>query len=113
MPMRSRWPVLFALALALCALPGVEAYAASACAPCCAEQGKPAPGSDCGISESPCCELAPAAPIAPFERATRQLATPALASAPVVLAPASAWASASLTARALAAPAPPERLSVV
>ena len=113
MPMRSRWPVLFALALALCALPGVQAFAASACAPCCAEQGSPASPSDCALSESPCCDLAPAVPIAPFERATPQPATPAAMSAPLVLAPAPAQPPAPLFARALAATSPPERLSVV
>jgi hypothetical protein len=111
--MRSRWPVLIALALVLCALPSVQAFAAAACAPCCAEQGAPASGSDCGLSDSACCDLAPVAPIAAVEHAMPQLAAPAAISAPLVLAPAPAQPFFSLCARALAATSPPGPLSMV
>src|SRR5687768_2907846 len=57
MPMR-RTPALLALVLALCALPGVRAFASASCAPCCPESAMPA---DCSMKEASCCEVAPAA----------------------------------------------------
>jgi len=57
--MRSRIPALIALALLLCALPGVRAFASAPCMPCCAEG---AAASDCSMREAPCCEVAPAVP---------------------------------------------------
>ena len=113
MAMRSRLPVLLALALVLCALPAVQAFAAAACAPCCAETGSPAPDSDCRLSESACCDLAPAAPVAPLERANPQPVPPAVASVPLALVPEPASARVPVKTRSLIATAPPARLSVV
>jgi hypothetical protein len=112
MPMRSRLPVLVALALALCALPSLHAFAAARCTPCCAEMAESA-DSGCGLNESDCCEVTPAAPVAPVEQVNPQLASPALTTAPIAFTPAPALLPVRLHARALAAPASPARLSVV
>jgi hypothetical protein len=110
--MRSRLPVLVAMALALCALPSLHAFAAARCTPCCAEMAGSA-DSGCGLNEADCCEVMPAAPVAPIEQSNPQLASPALAIAPLALAPAPASVPLRLLARASASPAPPARLSVV
>ena len=115
MPMRSRLPLLVALALALCALPSLHAWAVASCTPCCAEMAGSAPdsGSPCGLDDADCCKVMPAPPVSPVEPVMPPLAAPALASAPIALAPAPALLLARPPTRALASPAPPARLSVV
>jgi hypothetical protein len=112
MPMRSRLPVFVALALALWALPSLHAFAAAACTPCCAEMSESA-DSGCGLNEADCCEVMPAAPVAPVEQVNPQLASPALAAAPIAFLPAPASIPVRPHDRVLAPPASPARLSVV
>jgi|RhiMethySRZTD1v2_1073278.scaffolds.fasta_scaffold1634486_2 hypothetical protein len=112
MPMRSRLPVFVALALALWALPSLHAFAAATCTPCCAQMsGAADPG--CGLNASDCCELLPAAPVAPVEPVNPQLASPALAAAPIAFLSAPASIPVRPHDRVLAPPASPARLSVV
>jgi hypothetical protein len=112
MPMRSRIPALLALTLALCALPGVHAFAAAWCAPCCDEaQSQPQP---CAVTASDCCALSPAAPASvPAEHTTAQPPAPALVTAPHGFAPTHAAGLAPSFARQIAAASAPARLSVV
>src|SRR5258705_2465238 len=81
MAMRSRIPALVALALALCALPGVRAFANAICSPCCAEHAQSGPGPACAPQDSVCCDLVPGAPAAPADHANQPPA-PAIVSAP-------------------------------
>jgi hypothetical protein len=110
--MKSRIPALLVVALALCALPEVRAFASAVCATCCSDAGSEAQGPACAMHESGCCELAPATPAALVEHTNAQPPAPALASAHV-LAPVS-WAPlAPLVTRELALASSPLRLSVV
>ncbi|HKA14550.1 MAG TPA: hypothetical protein VKH41_06000 [Myxococcota bacterium] len=108
--MRSRIPALLALALALCALPGVRAFASAPCAPCCAEYSAPAP--DCAMDEAPCCEIAPAAPAAIADHARAEIQAPAVVDSLRVAEPALAPVPAP-PAKGAPAYSSPLRLSVV
>jgi hypothetical protein len=111
MPMRSRTPVLLALVLALCALPGVRAFASAM--PCCAESGETAPGPDCAAQDSDCCQLVPAAPAAPAEQVKAQPAAPAIVSALHGITPVPAALLALQPTSQIAAAISASRLSVV
>jgi hypothetical protein len=113
MAMRLRIPALLALALALCALPGVRAFADAICPPCCAERAGSAPDPACALQDSDCCDLVPAAPAAPAEPAKAQPPAPALVSVPHAVAPVPIARLAAQGSREVAAAVSPLQLSVV
>jgi hypothetical protein len=108
MAMSSRIPALLALALLLCALPGVRAFASAM--PCCEATE---PGTGCAPAESDCCTLVPAAPAAPSAHVKAQPGAPAVVSVLRAFAPAPAALRSRHSPRD-SAPAPSAlRLSVV
>ncbi len=102
---------MVALALVLCALPGVRAFASAM--PCCSENGESTPGPACAPQESDCCELVPAAPAAPAEHTNSQPPPPAIVSALHGITAVPAALLALPPARQIAAAISSSRLSVV
>ncbi len=113
MAMRSRIPALLALALALCALPGVRAFASAICPPCCPEHAAPVLGPDCAPQASDCCEVVPAAPAAAPEHTNSQPPAPALVTTPRTVTPVPAALLAPQPAGQIVAARSSSRLSVV